>query len=76
MLIPTKHEKLNLNLLVLGADLISLIKIKAYNLEDLFHELKKKKPLTLDQYYNAILFLSLSEIVQLDKYAIRLKNTQ
>jgi len=73
MLIPSKHERLEKNLLVIGGDIISILKKKPYNLENLFQELKKIKSININQYYNAITFLWLSEIIQIDEYNIALK---
>lgn len=70
MLIPTKHEILEKNILVVGADVISLIKKKPYNLEALFEVLKKNRSIGLDHFYNVLLFLWLSEIIELDQYTI------
>lgn len=74
MLIPSKHERLEKNLLVIGADILSLLKKnKTYNIEKLFQNLKCIKSVNLDQYYNAITFLWLSDIVMIDEYSISLK---
>lgn len=73
MLIPTKHEKLNINLIVIGADLIALIKKNPYNLETLFNELKNCKNINLEQFYNTLTFLWLANIVNLDEFELKLK---
>ncbi len=80
MLIPTKYENINYNLLVLGAYIISLLKKKPYNIEELFQvinkikEEKKKTLINLDQYFNTLTFLWLSEIILLDEFKIYLNN--
>lgn len=80
MLIPTKYENINDNLLVLGAYIISLLKKKPYNIEELFQvvnkikEEKKKTLINLDQYFNTLTFLWLSEIILLDEFKIYLNN--
>lgn len=73
MLIPTKHENLEKNILVLGADLLSLLKSKNYNIEGLFQDAKQIQSLSLDQYYDTITFLWLSSLVELQKSEIILK---
>jgi len=74
MLIPSKHERLEKNLLVIGADILALLKRnRVYNIENLFQNLKCIKSVNLDQYYNAITFLWLSNIVTVDEYTISLK---
>ena len=71
MLIPTKHEKLDNNLLVLGSDILKLLKKKPCNIENLFQELKKVKIFSLNQYYNTITFLWCANLIIVDDYLIR-----
>lgn len=74
MLIPSKHEQLEKNLLVIGGDILSILKKrKIWNIEDLFQGLKAVKSVNLNQYYNTITFLWLSDIIQVDEYNILLK---
>jgi len=73
MLIPSKHEKLERNSLVLGADILSLLKRKSYNVEDLFQEMKHLKSISIDQYYYTITFLWLSELINFSHHHIAVK---
>jgi hypothetical protein len=74
MLIPSKHERLEKNLLVIGVDILALLKKKkTYNIENLFQQFKQCKSINLEQYYNTITFLWLADIVNIDKYNISLK---
>ena len=74
MLIPSKHELLEKNLLVIGGDILSILrKRKLWNIEDLFQSLKEVKSVNLNQYYNSITFLWLSDIIQIDECNISLK---
>ena len=50
-----------------------LKKRKTWNAEDLFQNLKEIKSVNLNQYYNSITFLWLSNIIQVDEYNISLK---
>ncbi len=72
MLIPTKHEKLENNILVIGAELISLIKKHQgnYDIESLFQKLKENKNVSLDLFYDTVLFLWLSNIIKKQGYLI------
>ncbi|MBI5662348.1 MAG: hypothetical protein HZC46_09395 [Ignavibacterium album] len=76
MLIPNKYENIDDNLLVLGAKVISLLKQKPYVIEDLFLQLnkekgtKKGKLINLDQYFNALTFLWLADLILYENFII------
>lgn len=73
MLIPSKHERLEKNLLVIGGDVLTILKKQTiWNIEELFQNLKEMKSVNLNQYYNSITFLWLSDIIKVDKYNISL----
>lgn len=65
MLIPSKHEKLDRNILVIGSDILNLLKSRGFNVETLFQDIKRLKSIGLDQYYNTITFLWLSGFINL-----------
>jgi len=73
MLIPLKHEKLDTSIVVLGADLLGLLKRKSHNVESLFQDAKRIKSLSLDQYYNTLTFLWTSGFVELQQHQVILK---
>jgi hypothetical protein len=73
MLIPTPYENLHKNTIIIGADIIRLLKQKEYNIEALFNEVKKLKSTHLNQFYNTLLFLWLADIIELNEYTIILK---
>lgn len=73
MLIPTKHEDLEKNVLVLGADILMLLKKRKYNIEKMFQKVKNKKSISLNQYYNTLLFLWLADLIELEKYYVKLR---
>ena len=72
MLIPSKYENINYNLLVIGANIIKLLKKKPYNIHDLFHKMQQIDELNLEQYFNTLTFLWLAEIINKDLYQISL----
>lgn len=72
MLIPTKHENLNRNLLVIGAEILNNLKKKNYNTELLFQKIKSSKSVSLEQFYNSLLFLWLAELIEVDGVTIYL----
>lgn len=73
MLIPSKHEKLDNNVLVLGSDLLSLLKRRGYNIESLWQDAKHTKSLNIDQYYSTLTFLWLSGLIELRQHQVILK---
>lgn len=73
MLIPTKHENLQQNILVVGADILSILKKRSFNIEVLFQKVKNSKHINLEQFYNTLVFLWLSELIELDEYFIKIK---
>jgi hypothetical protein len=74
MLIPTKYDNINKNILVIGYKIVKELKRKPYNIDKL-HQILKKRGLdiSLDTLYDVITFLWLSDIVDLVKYQIFLK---
>jgi Fe2+ or Zn2+ uptake regulation protein len=76
MFLPTKYENLQKSTIVLGADVIKSLKKKDYNIEDLFQEIKQipSKDISLNQYYNTLTFLWLTDIIDLKEFTIQLKN--
>ena len=72
MLLPTKYENLNYNLLILGAQTIRYIKKGTNNIEDLFQKLKEKHNVDLDLFFDIITFLWLADIIIYKNYSITL----
>lgn len=76
MLIPSKYENINDNLLVIGSNLVSLLKKRPFNIEDLFKAVNKEREskglhqINLDQYFNALTFLWLAEFITLNEFQI------
>jgi hypothetical protein len=67
VIIPTKHETLRTCTLVLGADILRTLTDGNLPLEELFQKFGPKKKLTLDRLYDAVLFLWLADLVQMDR---------
>ncbi len=74
MLIPSKYEDINSNLLVIGAYVIESLKKRPYNIEDLFQRLKKYLGVNLEQYFNVLTFLWLADIIVLNTYQVSLNS--
>lgn len=75
MFIPNKHENLHKSTIVLGADIIKSLKKKDYNIEELFQEVRQifQKDISLNQYFNTLTFLWLTDIVDLQEVTIKLR---
>ena len=73
MLLPTKYEDLNYNVLVLGAHTIRYIKKGTNNIEELFAKIKLEHKVDLDLFFDIITFLWLADIIIYKNYSITLR---
>ncbi len=73
MIIPTKYENLNNNVLIIGSDIIKLLKKQSYNIENLYQKIKKAKKIDFNTFYDTLTFLWLSEIIEKNQFQIYLK---
>ncbi len=73
MLIPAKHEQLQKNVLVIGADIVSILKKRRWSIEKLYEQVKILKSISLDQYFNTLTYLYLIDFIDLDNHYISLK---
>lgn len=73
MLLPTKYENLNYNILVLGVHTIRYIKQGKKNIEELFSILKLNHNVDLDLFFDIITFLWLADIIVYKNYSITLR---
>lgn len=76
MILPTKYENIKENPLIVGYQIISLLKNNALTLLDIHLQLKKHKKLELD--YNTLIdtltFLYLADAIEIDNNIIIIKN--
>lgn len=73
MIIPSKYENLNKNILVIGSEMIQLLKKQSFNIENLYQKIKKKKDINFDTYYNTLTFLWISDIIGKNEFQIYLR---
>jgi len=73
MIIPSKYENLNKNVLVIGSQIIKLLKKQSYNIENLYQKIKKINDISFDTYYDTLTFLWLSEIIEKNEFQIYIK---
>lgn len=73
MIIPTKYENLNKNVLVIGYRIIKLLKKQSFNIENLYQKIKKEQDVSFDNYYDTLTFLWLSDIIDKNEFQIYLR---
>lgn len=73
MITPTKYSNLKNNALVLGSQVIKLLKNRPYYVDDLFKELRKENSVDFDQYYESLIFLFAFDLIQAEEHYIYLK---
>jgi len=74
MLTPNEYEDLNTCLIILGSDIIRLLKKKKFNGQDLFIELNKQKEVSLEKFHDTLTFLWLVDAIVYGEYTIKLKS--
>jgi hypothetical protein len=64
MLLPGKHENLTNNILVVGADILKILKDGSYNLEEIFQNIKRHyNEVSLDRILDCIAYLWLCDFI-------------
>lgn len=72
MIIPTKHQDLNKNALVLGSEFYAIIKKQNLTIEELFQKTKNKYQISLELFFDIITFLWLIEAINIDNNILSL----
>lgn len=72
MIKPNKHEDLNYNILVLGADIIKLLKEESLTIEDVYQKIKHNKEINLERVFDALLFLFIYNFIDIQNGLITL----
>ena len=67
MIIPTKHENLEKNPMVLGADILFFLRNSDLTIEELYQKLKTEKNVNLDVFYDTVTFLWIIESISFFK---------
>lgn len=75
MLIPRKHENIRNNILVLGSEIITILQKRPRDVETLFRLTSDRVSMNLDQFYNTLVFLWLTDLVELDSGRIFIRHT-
>jgi len=72
MIKPTKHQKLKTNILVVGAEILILLKKEELLIEELFIKTSKKTSIALDLFLDTITYLWLMNFVDIKKEIVKL----
>lgn len=71
MLVPTKHERLNDNTLVIGAIIIDLLK-RPLGIQVLFEKIKEQRQMDLNTFFDALTYLWLARVVTVKGFDVYL----
>jgi len=72
MIKPTKHQKLKTNILVVGAEILILLKKEELLIEELFIKTSKKTSIALDLFLDTITYLWLMNFINIKKEIVKL----
>lgn len=73
MIIPTKHEDLGMNIIVVGSIILEKVKNKDYFIEEILQECKNQnKNLDFSKVCNALTFLFCIGAIEIDEYMVRI----
>ncbi|MFL0072283.1 ABC-three component system middle component 6 [Tenacibaculum maritimum] len=66
MITPTKHQNIVFNPLILGADILFMLRHKELTIEELFQNLKQTKNLDLDIFFDTLTYLWVIESIKIE----------
>jgi hypothetical protein len=73
MLIPTKYENLDRNLLVVGSNILSILKKKSLSMDALFVELQKITSIDMDIYLDSLVFLYCAGFIDRQRHYLHVR---
>lgn len=59
--------------MVIGADIIKLLRKQKYTIEELYQIIKIEKQISLERFYNTLAFLWIAEVIESDDFYISLR---
>lgn len=72
MIVPNKHENLSRSVIVLGSDLLKLLKKSSYGIENLYRDLYSIKSVDVRTFYDTLTFLWLADVIEIQGHRITL----
>lgn len=73
MITPTKHQNLNSNIIVVGAEILQLLKKDDFTLEELFQKAKINLQINLELFFDVLTFLWLIDAITINEKIIKTK---
>ena len=70
MILPTKHQNLNKSPLIIGAEILSVLKKNDVSVENLFQKLRVKFDISLELFFDSITFLWLINSINIENQII------
>lgn len=70
MILPTKHQNLNKSPLIIGAEILSVLKKNDLTVEALFQKMRSKFDISLELFFDSITFLWLLNSINIENQII------
>ena len=70
MILPTKHQNLNKSPLIIGAEILSILKKREISIENLFQKIRIKFDISLETFFDSITFLWLINSIKINEQFI------
>jgi hypothetical protein len=70
MILPTKHQNLNKSPLIIGAEILSILKKREISIENLFQKIRIKFDISLETFFDSITFLWLINSIRINEQFI------
>lgn len=72
MIVPTKHENIETNILVIASKIISFLKQKDFIIEDILSRFKKENEMfSPNKIIDALTFLYCIGVIEIDEFTVR-----
>jgi hypothetical protein len=71
MITPTKHGDLQKNAIVIASEILGLLSVKNYNIDELYRKVSGKRNLPLEIFNDSLVFLYLIDSIELDGDKVR-----
>ena len=73
MIVPSKHEKLQNSIIVLGSEIIVFLKDAPLPIEHLYRKISHKDHITIKLFFDTLLFLWSTDVIRVTKHMVFLR---